>query len=304
MRFVEDGADIPEDLIRSVQDGRAIFLCGAGISARAGLPLFGELTHAVYGHLGESPSYEPAEQEAINHGLYDRALHLLEKRIHRPGTGSPVRGTVDSLLQPPADPTKLADHLDLLKLSRNPEGRPRLLTTNFDTLFERAAHGAGTPIPSHAGKALPDPGRARDWGILHLHGRLADKHLGIDETDLVLTSADFGAAYLRDGWASRYIEQRMRLAPIVLIGYAADDAAMRLLLEALDADRDRFPDLRKIYALDQRSDGSASKWKAKGIEPVEFSDFDSLYRTVSEWARYTMDPNDYQRRRLKEILIG
>lgn len=304
MRFLEDGADIPNDLIRSVHDGRAIFLCGAGVSKRAGLPLFRRLTLAVYDHLGESPSYHSAEQDAIDQGLFDRALHLLEKRIHRPGTESPVRGAVDSLLQPPADPTKLAAHLGLLKLSRDPEGRPRLLTTNFDTLFERAAHGAGTPIPSHAGKALPDPGRARDWGILHLHGRLADKQLGIDETDLVLTSADFGAAYLREGWASRYIEQRMRLAPIVLIGYAADDAAMRLLLEALDADRDRFPDLGKIYALDQRSDGSASKWKAKGIEPVEFSDFDSLYRTVSEWARYTMDPNDYQRRRLKEILIG
>ena len=299
MRFLEDGADIPEDLIRSVQDGRAIFLCGAGISARADLPLFGELTHAVYGHLGESPSYEPAEQEAINQGLYDRALHLLEKRIRRPGSESPVRGAVDALLQPPADVTHLPDHLALLQLSRDAAGRPRLLTTNFDTLFERAA---GASIPSHAGKALPDPGRARDCGILHLHGRLADEQMDLDETDLVLTSADFGAAYLRDGWASRYMEQRMRLAPIVLIGYAADDAAMRLLLEALDADRDRFPDLGKVYALDQRRDGSAKRWKAKGIEPIEFADFDALYRSVSEWAQYRVDPTGYGRRRIKEIL--
>ena len=302
MRFLEDGADIPEDLIRSVQDGRAIFLCGAGISARSGLPLFGQLTTAVYDHLGESPSYEPAEQEAITQGLYDRALHLLEKRIRRPSTESPVRGAVNALLQPPATLTNLPDHLALLQLSRDPAGRPRLLTTNFDTLFERAAHAAGDSIPSHAGKALPDPGRARDCGILHLHGRLADKQLNLDETDLVLTSADFGAAYLRDGWASRYMEQRMRLAPIVLIGYAADDAAMRLLLEALDADRDRFPDLGKVYALDQRRDGSAKRWKAKGIEPIEFAGFDALYRSVSEWAQYRVDPTGYGRRRIKEIL--
>jgi len=38
----------------------------------------------------------------------------------------------------------------------------------------------------------------------------------------------------------------------VLVGYGADDAAMRLLLDALDADRDRFPDLKRVYALIKR----------------------------------------------------
>ena len=34
-------------------------------------------------------------------------------------------------------------HWHLLQLSRDGDGRPRLLTTNFDTLFERAAQDAG-----------------------------------------------------------------------------------------------------------------------------------------------------------------
>ena len=29
MRFLEDGTDIPDDLIRAVIDGSAVFLCGA-----------------------------------------------------------------------------------------------------------------------------------------------------------------------------------------------------------------------------------------------------------------------------------
>jgi hypothetical protein len=52
----------------------------------------------------------------------------------------------------------------------------------------------------------------------------------MEESDLILTSADFGDAYLRDGWASQYVEDRMRLNTIVLVGYAAEDSALRLLL--------------------------------------------------------------------------
>jgi NAD-dependent SIR2 family protein deacetylase len=54
MRFLESGADIPNDLIRAVNDGAATFLCGAGVSFAAGLPSFKELTEWVYEKLGES----------------------------------------------------------------------------------------------------------------------------------------------------------------------------------------------------------------------------------------------------------
>src|SRR6266404_6012384 len=172
-------------------------------------------------------------------------------------------------------------------------GRPRLLTTNFDTLFEHAAQQAGATVVSHANKSIPRPGGPRDYGILHLHGRLADDTLNLEESDLILTSADFGDAYLRDGWASQYVEDRMRLNTLVLVGYAAEDAALRLLLETLDADRDRFRDLKDIYAIEQQTPISASIWKAKGILPIEFADYDRVYQTLGEWATYAMDPAAY-----------
>jgi hypothetical protein len=197
----------------------------------------------------------------------------------------------------------LPDHLALLQLSKDVEGRTKLLTTNFDTLFEHAAAAGGlSSVPSHAGKAIPKPGSDRDHGILHLHGRIGDDTLRLEETDFVITSADFGDAYLRDGWASRYIEDRMRLGTLVLVGYGAEDAAMRLLLETLDADRDRFRDLRDIYAIEKSTPDSASLWKAKGIRPVEFSDYDIIYGTLSEWARYAARPADYRRERVEAIL--
>ena len=65
MRFLEQGADIPDALIRAVTSGSATFLCSGGVSFRANLPSFKKLTERVYARLGESPSDEPAERNAI-----------------------------------------------------------------------------------------------------------------------------------------------------------------------------------------------------------------------------------------------
>jgi hypothetical protein len=228
MRFIEASADVPDQLIREVNEGEVVFLCGAGVSRGVGLPSFQTLTDQVYTKLGESRGNEAAERIAYDRSEYDRALRSLEKRTLLPRTASRVRIAVSELLAPP-DGADLSRHLSLLRLSRDRAGQHRLLTTNFDTLFERAAHRDDTSIVSHAGKSIPRPGGQRDYGILHLHGRLADDSLKLEETDLILTSADFGDAYLRDGWASRYVEDRMRLNTLVLVGYAAEDAALGVL---------------------------------------------------------------------------
>jgi hypothetical protein len=304
MRFLEDGTDVPDELIRAVTDGAAVFLCGAGVSMRVDMPSFKELTKQVYRKLGEGYANEFAERHAFERAEYDRVLRSLEKRTHRPGTPSRVRAAVAELLTA-KDGVAVPDHLALLNLSRDAEGRPKVLTTNFDTLFERAAHSAGlTSVPSRAGKSIPKPGGSGDHGILHLHGRITDTALALSETELILTSADFGDAYLRDGWASQYIEDRMRLNTLVLVGYAAEDPALRLLLETLDANRERFRDLKDIYAIEKRSDGSASMWKAKGIKPIEFRDYDGIYATLDEWSRYALQPGEYGRARVTAILQG
>lgn len=303
MRFLEDGTDIPDELIRAVIDGGAIFLCGAGVSLKAGLPLFPRLTEQVYEKLGVARAEEAAERVALEREEYDRALRSLEKRTHRPRTPSRVRTAVADILKA-RDGMELSDHLALLHLSRDSDGRPRLLTTNFDTLFERAAKSAGLDAPSHANKSLPKPGGPRDYGIFHLHGTIGDSDTGTITSDLILTSADFGDAYLRDGWVSHYIEDRIRLNTVVLVGYSADDAAMRLLLETLDADRERFRDLKAIYAIDKQKRDSASLWKAKGIHPIEFVDYPDIYATLGEWARFALQPGEYGRARIKAILTG
>jgi hypothetical protein len=301
MRFIPGAPDIPDELIRDVADGNAVFLCGAGVSMRAGMPSFKQLTEQIYAEIGETPDNEAAELEAMRRGEYDRALRSLEKRTALPKAPSRVRAATSKLLTP-ASGVLVPDHLTLLRLSRDVNGRPKLITTNFDPLFERAAHAGGMATASHAGKAVPRPGTPDDHGILHLHGRIADATLNLLPSELILTSADFGDAYLRDGWASQYIEDRMRLNTVVLVGYAAEDTAMRLLLETVDADRERFRDLKSIYAIERQTPISASIWKAKGIKPIEFAEYDHIYDTLAEWATYAMNPSAYRSARVRGIL--
>ncbi|WCK80145.1 SIR2 family protein [Agrobacterium fabrum] len=301
VKFAESGADIPDELIDSTLAGDVVFLCGAGVSKRVGLPLFGELTDQIYEELGETFEEIAPEREPYEKQEFDRTLGALEKRIRRAGSlFSPVRAACAKHLASPFD-IDLPDHEAIMVLSRDKEGQIRVLTTNFDTLFERAAAKRSTEVRSDAMRSLPKPGSNRDIGIHHLHGRIADPSLGLSETELILTSADFGDAYLRDGWASRYIEDRMRTATLVLVGYRAEDAALRLLLETLDVDRVRFSDLRNVYALDQSKKDSSAQWRSKGIIPVEFDSRDELYQSLKEWARYVERPTEFEQQRIEEI---
>src|SRR5260370_8204398 len=167
MKFAETSADIPSELIHEVNDGEVVFLCGAGVSRGVGLPSFQKLTDDVYTKLSESQANEAAERIAYGRTEYDRVLRSLEKRTLLPGTDSRVRSAVSEILAPPIG-ADLSRHLSLLRLSRDRAGRPRLLTTNFDTLFEQAANQPGTPAASHALNSIPRPRSPRAYAILHL----------------------------------------------------------------------------------------------------------------------------------------
>src|SRR6266404_8400087 len=111
MRFLLDGPEIPDHLIRGVIEGAVVFLCGAGVSRRASMPLFKGLTKHIYKILGETIANEPSEQEAFKRGEYDRALRSLEKRTRRPGDPhSRVREVTAARLKA-ADGIKFPDHL-------------------------------------------------------------------------------------------------------------------------------------------------------------------------------------------------
>jgi hypothetical protein len=161
---------------------------------------------------------------------------------------------------------------------------------------------------------MPQPKTTRCTGVLHLHGRLADPwpelaDANCFETDLVLTSAEFGDAYLRLGWASRYVYDLVRAYTVVLVGYQADDPPMRYLLEALEADRERYPDLQKVYAFAPcglgKEELERALWLAKAVEPILYTanngDHSLLYDSLGEWRHYADDPTAWRRKQLRVV---
>ena len=47
MRFRPAGPDVPTELVAAQEKGQTIFVCGAGVSRGAGLPLFRGLVEGV-----------------------------------------------------------------------------------------------------------------------------------------------------------------------------------------------------------------------------------------------------------------
>src|SRR6266568_6252618 len=134
MQFVANGPDIPDLLLQAHEEGRVVFFCGAGVSYPAGLPGFQGLVDDIYRLVGTTRS--AIEQEAYERNQFDATLDLLERRL--PGQRIAVRQKLAEVLKPKwRRKGATTTHEALLELARTREGAVRLMTTNFDQVFER-----------------------------------------------------------------------------------------------------------------------------------------------------------------------
>ncbi len=243
LRFSKDGPEFPNEFVDSLLAGEVVFLCGTGVSAPQ-MPDFRCLVERTYEIL--DVDITDSEQIAFRENRFEEVLGSLSRRL---SDQNAVTRTVSELLAVPEHPI-LDHHHTIRRLSRGLVNRILVVTTNFETLLERAVVQVmpkETPRNiSFAGQALPVPGSSSFSGIIHIHGRLADAVLGLESTPLVLTSADYGDAYMRSGWASRFLFDLARCKTIVLVGYSASDAPVRYFFNVLEADRARFPDIKNL----------------------------------------------------------
>lgn len=283
MRFLSDGPVIPSHLLTQQNEGNVIFFCGAGISRRAGLPDFAGLTQKVVDKLGAEKALAAMERGDSS----DRVFSLLVREFGQ----SEIDREIYSALKAARKPD-LSCHQTILDLSRSVDGRPQLVTTNFDLLFEAAEKRISRVVPP----ALPDLSLQQSIdGVVYLHGRLRKPEVGVT-SGYVISSADFGRAYLSEGWATRFVKALRERYTIVLLGYRAEDPPMRYLLEGLNA-ADGVSYNSPIYAFTQGDEGDAEEeWQDRGVTPICYrksDDHAGLWDTLSAWAEAVRNPDGW-----------
>ena len=312
MRFCSDGPSIPDALLERCDAGRIVFLCGAGVSLNSGMPDFIKLTKHVIDFFGPAEDSEiirefspwqpapstkfiptvtlngsdfPESVHPTGRAPLDRIFNLLHKEYGR----DEVNELVTERLRSSPD-TKFSgyEHNLIKRISSNQKGIPQIVTTNFDLLFENQADN----IPIHIPPEFPDLAFGSSiGGITYLHGRL--------ESPEVLSSADFGRAYLSEAWATKFIRELLERYTVVLVGYQAEDPPVKYLLEGLNDD-EQF-NSTQLYAFDRgEQDEIETIWRDRGVTPIAYQGQDRehihLWDTMAAWAERTDNPRAWRNR--------
>ena len=292
MQFVKGGPDIPEQLLQAHEDGQVVFFCGAGISRPAGLPTFAGLVAQLYATMNMDADL--AEDAAIKADQHDTAVGLLEARVM--GGRQKVRKELARILIPKLDARNATTtHEALLTLGKDRKDRTRLITTNFDRLFEEVITRTQPQVERFRAPLLPVPKQRWD-GLVYLHGLLTESPSESDLERLVVSSGDFGLAYLTERWAARFVSELLRNFVVCFVGYSINDPVLRYMMDALAADRLLGESPLEIFAFGSYSKGKAEKsereWRAKNVTPILYREHwhhAYLHRTLWAWSKTYRD---------------
>ena len=253
------GIDFPDPLSAALRDGKLVIFAGAGVSMGepSCLPDFAGLACKIAAGSGQTPE-DP------------KRVDLFLGRLQHAGVDVHARAA-QALSREDLKPTEL--HRDLLRLSSGAR-QVRVVTTNFDGLFEQASKDVLDPSPEvFRAPALP---LGNDFnGIVHVHGAVT--HPG----GMVLTDRDFGRAYLTEGWARRFLVALFRQFTVLFVGYGHNDTVMNYLARALPESR-----ASRRFALTEERDRDLQRWRVLGIEPIQYpQDNDDDYSKLHEGIR-------------------
>lgn len=297
MRFLANGPVIPDHLLEKRDEGNCVFICGAGVSLPSGLPTFVDLTKYVIDNLHVLPedpisqSFKPwressqgpkAPLDQIFHDLYQEYGKELINQL-----------VTDRLSQDSASDVPSSAHSIVERISCDLAGKPQIITTNFDRLFQS---GKCREFPIHRPPRLPAVEHGDDIiGVTYLHGCLPEGNK--DPQNYVLGSADFGKAYLAEGWATSFIKQVIQRYTVVLLGYTAEDPPVKYLLQGL---RDiGGGNSSTIYAFEEgEPEDIEAKWRERGVTPIAYPQSDrqhsSLWNTLDAWAKRADAPSKWR----------
>lgn len=314
MRFYPDGPSLPDALLERCDADRVVFLCGAGVSVPSGMPSFVELTKYVISFFDPPidsdimKAFQPwlddeaaakariSDKAAANNQLEDKAsvnvpLDQIFNLLHQEYGKEDVNRLVAQRLREVPEREEFGRAHGLIKrISSSRSRAPKIVTTNFDLLFETGS--SSEQLKVHTAPAFPDLNFGSDiGGITYLHGRLDDTASATHS--YVLSSADFGRAYLSEGWATNFIRHLLERYTVVLVGYQAEDPPVKYLLQGLNHDG-KF-DRSKLYAFDRgRPEEIEAKWRDRGVSAIAYAKHEDLWKTMASWAERADDPRRWR----------
>jgi hypothetical protein len=305
-------APVPERLLLAHARGEVLFVAGAGVSQPSGHPDFRGLVElvyktidpTVYAVISQVPRFacnqwradlsgltnpQAAEVNRFVAGDYDVVLGMLERRMDDvPVRKSTVRMAIADNLRNPSFRSS-ALHRALMRLAVRGDVAT-IVTTNFEQLLQEATRGIQSMPQTYALGGIPRPARGPEFaGVLHIHGVL-DRNRA-RSADLIVSDRDFGEFYLRRRVVSDFIYDAARIFHLVLVGYSANDAPMRYLLNAVAADGNRFGDLKERFTfvgMSKPDPVALEDWKGRGITPIPYDSRDkhaALLNVLEGWAR-------------------
>ncbi len=234
--MILDGVDFPDHILSAFREKTLCLFVGAGVSMNppSSIPGWGGLVDEIaHGFPGGRRQGEPE----------DRYLG----RMKDAGIDVHARAN-ERVTRPDSEPNDF--HSAILGLySRS--GDLRIVTTNFDTHLE----GESADFEVFSAPALPVG--TNFHGLVYLHGRS-----GEDPRRLVVTDADYGRAYLTEGWARRFLVQLFLEYTVLFVGYSHNDQDLTYLARALPAGA------KPRFALTSDAEGATEYWRGLGIEPL------------------------------------
>jgi hypothetical protein len=211
----------------------------------------------------------------------DRLFGLLEREFDRTDIESSVAKALKS------KSPDLSAHQIMIDLATTPAGLVRLVTTNFDRLFNDCDGKLNSWQPPNL-PSLTHPKKLN--GIVYLHGRVSTDYSCAEEDGFILSSSEFGRAYLAEAWATEFFKEILSKYSVVFVGYGADDPPVHYLLEALSNGGEN---LQRIYAFQSGSHEEArARWQHKGVEAIAYNSADNhkdLWNSLECWATRAKD---------------
>ena len=245
--MILSGIDFPNQIIDAIKDNRLIVFAGAGVSRGkpTSLPDFNELAEVI--SEGTGAVREKDEKCEVFLGRLEA-----ERKID-----------VNSLVAEKIEAAKKHNQLHeiIVNIFMSPDNI-KIVTTNYDQMFEVALEKYSNYIPIYSAPALPLGDDVQ--GIVHIHGSVNHPR------HMVVTDEAFGRAYITDGYAARFLAKAFESYTILFVGYSYNDTIVRYLSRAMFQ---KNADNRYIL-----TDETNANWKSLGITAIPFPEqrFDIL----------------------------